>query len=523
MDLSRFADRKSYFIYLKQSASTVNLFIYLRCKHLVFNYKILIMTACTVTGCGEVTKLIPAAPPGASPGFETRDFSSTNDGRSLAGDPLLGLEPALAESRTSFEQLGEEQLAQEILGMSGLAKELTAALRSGQFQGSLRSVTAPPQASSAALRGSLSEWQKTKVRTNVFTVLTNPEPALLTARRIWPAEYENALPAGLAVLRTPNSVFRGLARDFDPRRLTASEAGIGAAEPRPESGLNWQKTAHRTLYGRSLQPGNEYQVAVQCSQVTFAGPGGTPLVATWPRIVIRESNGRPESQSPDKKEIRAIFRLNLVYVDSDESGRPATLDAGPISHDLFITRTASTASIRSQAFVYDGAQSGVSYALFHEARDLFLMRFASSRRTSREIKHLWTSYRIPFARLIVGITEQRSDVGLSRRLFADNQTAHLAAREGFDAPQNFPTDKWVRLDQLKAYNDRLQPVPPSAVASSEGYGVHVLDPETLSAAQNFSYFFKDLDATTPGTETADRHVLDKDDYPLMVSFCKSLF
>lgn len=508
---------------MKQNTATVNLFIYLRRKSLVFDYKTLIAAACTLSACSEVTKLIPAAPPVASPGFETRDFSSTNDGRSLAGDPLLGLEPAVAVSRDSFEQLGESRLASELQEMTELSKELATALHTGQFQSSLQSISAPPPASSKALKESLSKWQKTKVRTNVITVLTSTEPALLTTRKIWPVQFEDAPPAGLVILRTPNSVFRGLARDFDPRRLTASEAGIGSAEPREESGLTWQQSAHRTIYGRSLQPGNEYQLAVQCSQVTFARTDGTSLVATWPRIVIRESNGNPEQKNPDKKEIRAIFRLHLVYIESDDPTRLSTLDAGPISHDLFITRTASAASIRSQAFAHDGAQSGVSYSLFHEARDLFLMRFASSRRTSHEIRHLWTSYRIPFARLIVGITEQRSDVGLSRRLFADNQSAYLASQEGFDAPQNFPADKWVRLDQLNAYDNRLLPVTPSAVAATGGYGIHVLNPETLSQASNFSLFFKDLESTPPGTETADRHVIDRDAYELTVSLCKSLF
>lgn len=484
--------------------------------------KYLLAVSCLLCGCSEFTKLIPAGPQTEIPGFEIRDFSSTNDGRSLAGDPLVGLGPAVEASRESFLQIGEEHIAQELQEMAAQSAALQNALGSGNFQSALLSIRTPSRASSPTLQARLAEWQKTKVQTNVINALTNDEPALLISRSIWPTVTEQSPPSGLSVLRTPNSVYRGLSRDFDPRRLTASEAGIEIAQQQTAPDLVWQSTIHRTVYARSIQPGNEFQVAVQCSQVTFLSPDGEILESTWPRILLREESGPPELQGPSKREVRGIFRLNLIYRNAEESGQSPTLDAGPISNDLFVVRSASTASIRIQLFLFDGAQSGVSHSLFHEAKDLFLLRFATSRRTSQEITHLWASYRIPFARLIAGVTEQRSDLGLTRSQFADEQAAYLAEGAGFDTPEGFPDDKWVRLDALKAFDDRKRPVAPSLVSNTNGYGIHEPNPQSLSASSNFSYFFKDLEQTTPGSETAERHILDKEDYDTLGLFCKRI-
>ncbi len=480
--------------------------------------KAVLTATALLTSCLEMTKLIPAAEPEEIPGFSPASFSSGLNPLSLAPNPSYGLDTMISGSITANANLGEAALSEKLRLFETDLAELQSHLGDASLGSFLRNL--PPQPDSKSIQSEVEKLKKSTARTNFVAALasidsgeTFPLIETQTSSRFDATQSRSQFKLFLP----PGSVFTGLGKDFNPTSRTAAEAGVVAAQP--NLAQNWSLVSFESAYAyaRSLQPSNQYQVVVECSRILLNTAEAAGLELIWPRALIYESLQDPSQH-------QSVFRLHAVVTESSEAG--FQLESSPISIETRTTRSDSYLSLRYQFHTFDGAQSGRSYSLFHEADQLFLTRFSTSQRSTFTIDHIWTSFQLPNSKLVISAQERRSEFGLSQRAFSDEQVAFFTGPEGpdgvtgFDGVTSPPEDKWLRLDPVRLYNAKQERVAPAQAPEFQAAGLHHVDPESFVSQAGFSLFFRGVESRPTASDVS---LLEPEQWQEMQSFCSARF
>ena len=478
----------------------------------------------TYTGCGELTKLVKNRFSDAPAGLNPRDYRSSYLPVELlleSSQDSFGLTKDLKAAGDRMAAIGENQAASQALDLDSLIREFAQARILGNTPGSseesdakalLSELPALPTAQSIAndLRTFASETPNLK--TDIVTLLDDRRQAPLTEKRRFESKQrtiEDLNNGGFKVLLVPKPVFKGLATAFDENSALASEAGVSDAAESLSAEWTFVEARSSLIWGRSLQPSNEFQALMECARVTIQSKqDGSTLTQIWPRYLAQERSKamiakpnaaglrRIDRGSSEPSEFRVELRPSAILAnrtassggsssgETDPGASGLALTAAPIKYEGLVIRAPEGISIHVERHAYDGAQNAQTYTLFHESQRFFVFKLHSSQVQTTKVSNLIASFQLPYALALMTSQSNRNEFGLWRQGFGASQQEYLRGSQSYDGTTVSPQDRWTQLDPIRIYDAANQKVPPAESPEMKEGGLHRIDPSKLANSPN---------------------------------------
>ncbi len=509
----RNSGNRSLYCYLMKSSS------YLRHRPRATSTLIAFTTVITsiYTGCGELTKLVKNRFSDAPAGLNPRDYRSSYLPLELlleSSQDSFGLTKDLKAAGDRMTSIGETQAASQLLDLDALIGEFAQARILGTIQGEggakalLSGLPALPTVQSIAndLRTFASDTPNLK--TDIVTLLDDRRQAPLTEKKRFESKQltiEDLNNGGFKVLLVPKPVFKGLATAFDENSALASEAGVIDAAESLSSEWAFVEARSSLVWGRSLQPSNEFQALMECARVTIQSKqDGSTLTQIWPRYLAQERSkamiAKPSADglrkigrgSPEPSEFRVELRPSAILAnrtassggsssgETDPGSSGLALTAAPIKYEGLVIRAPEGISIHIERHAYDGAQNAQTYTLFHESQRFFVFKLHSSQVQTTKVSNLIASFQLPYALALMTSQSNRNEFGLWRQGFAPAQQDFLRGSLSYDGTTLPPQDRWTQLDPIRIYDASNQKVPPAESPEMKEGGLHRIDPSKLA-------------------------------------------
>jgi hypothetical protein len=470
-------------------------------------------------GCGELTKLVKNRFSDAPAGLKPRDYRSSYLPVELlleSSQDSFGLTKDLKAAGDRMTAIGETQAASQVLDLDALIGEFAQARILGNIPGGsegsnakaqLSGLPALPTAQSIAndLRTFASETPNLK--TDIVTLLDDRRQAPLTEKKRFDSRQrslDDLNKGGFKVLLVPKPVFKGLATAFDENSTPASEAGVTDSAESLTAEWTLVEARSSLIWGRSLQPSNEFQALMECAKVTIqAKQDGSTLTQIWPRYLAQESSKamtakpnaaglrRIDRGSSEPSEFRVELRPSAILANRTASGGGGSgetdpgssglaLTAAPIKYEGLVIRAPEGLSIHFERHAYDGAQNAQTYTLFHESQRFFVFKLHSTQVQTTKVSNLIASFQLPYALALMTSQSSRNEFGLWRQGYAAAQQEFLRGSQAYDGATVPPQDRWTQLDPIRIYDSSNRKAPPATSPEMKEGGLHRIDPSKLA-------------------------------------------
>ncbi len=508
----------------------------------------LILSLALTTGCGELTKLIPSKKTNNPIGLQEQELRSSFQPSELRIDgdgQLYGLRGDLPAASAKFAATDDAVTTKALLEFEQLTSS-TKALRpiadsrpdiEGDFFSRL-----PPLPQLRELTNDLATYARDtpNIKTDDIAALDPDQPApLVTTLRsgIFELSGPELQISGFRLSESPRLAFKGLATTFSENSSLASDSGVTAASERTIDDISVLKARSVLTFARSLQPGNEFQILLECVNVSLQLPNseGTILSHTWPRLLVREGTqpsgsmldrpkktlGKSATQgSTDASvlvgEARPGLLLTPASTETPGNTRSVLLTAPP-RQELIIGREPAAVAVTWGENAYDGANSSRFFSLFHEARKLFFYQFFATAVDTFWVQQSLAQFRLPFNATSTHVTSQRNEFGLWRKQLSLQQQDFFQndPSRWFGTP---PDDRWTKTDGIKAFGRNGQRQNPLAAPETSENGLLAIDPTRLGDPRD-GFFLQ----PTPRSLGSDSILLSRDKFADLENLCRRAF
>lgn len=480
---------------------------------LTFLSALTLIISATYTGCGEITQLVKNRFSDAPAGLNPRDYRSTYLPLELlleSSKGSFGLTQDLKAAGNRMTGIGEDQAASQLLGfdeaVAAFAKARVLGTSVNETSAALAALPSLPSVQTIAADLQTFAAETPNLKTDIVTLLDDRRQAPLTEKKRFPARprtMDDLKNGAFRVLLVPQPIFKGLATAFDENSTPAEDVGVPVAHEDATTEWTLTEASSTLIWGRSLQPSNEFQALMECAKVTIQlKQDGSTLTQIWPRYLAQERSDamltKPSADGLRKvnrgssapSELRVELRPSAILAtktgtggSSSESPSESTaraLTSAPAEFEGIIIRAPEGISIHLERHSYDGAQTAQAYTLFHESQRFFVFRLNATLVETTKVSNLVTSFQLPYSLSLMTSQSNRNEFGLWRHGFSGAQQDYLRSSISYSGTNAPPQDRWTRLDRIRIYDPANSKLTPTESPEMKPGGLHRIDPAQLA-------------------------------------------